>query len=186
MNNDKLTKDSVSVTLNKNRIKQSVLCCIYCGKSYKTKLVLDKHLVLCEVTHKSKTQINNDDEFVLPSQKQLYQIILELSLKCNRLESKVADLSKYINRKIEKVNIIDYLNHKEQPGVKFQDTAIILENKTKREVKNKKIVEKDLLDILENNGVSNAQDVLKDIINARKGTEISMQKIKIHPIKNKH
>ena len=110
MNNDKLTKDSVSVTLNKNRIKQSVLCCIYCGKSYKTKLVLDKHLVLCEVTHKSKTQINNDDEFVLPSQKQLYQIILELSLKCNRLESKVADLSKYINRKIEKVNIIDYLN----------------------------------------------------------------------------
>ena len=61
-----------------------------------------------------------------------------------------------------------------------------MENKTKREVKNKKIVEKDLLDILENNGVSNAQDVLKDIINARKGTEISMQKIKIHPIKNKH
>lgn len=111
MNNDKLTKDSLSITLNKNRIKQSVLCCIYCGKSYKTKLVLDKHLVLCEVTHKSKIQINNDDEFVLPSQKQLYQIILELSLKCNRLESKVAELSKYINRKIERVNIIDYLNN---------------------------------------------------------------------------
>jgi hypothetical protein len=111
MNNDKLTKDSLCVTLNKNRIKQSVLCCIYCGKNYKTKLVLDKHLVLCEVTHKSKIQINNDDEFVLPSQKQLYQIILELSLKCNRLESKVAELSKYINRKIERVNIIDYLNN---------------------------------------------------------------------------
>jgi hypothetical protein len=110
MDNDKLTKNSLSITLNKNRIKQSVLCCIYCGKSYKTKLVLDKHLVLCEVSHKSKTQINNDDEIVLPSQKQLYQIILELSLKCNRLESKVADLSKYINRKIDKVDIIDYLN----------------------------------------------------------------------------
>jgi len=110
MINDKLTKDSISI-VNKNRIKQSVLCCIYCGKSYKTKLVLDKHLVLCEVTHKSKTQINNDDDIVLPSQKQLYQIILELSLKCNRLESKVADLSKYISRKIDKVNIIDYLNN---------------------------------------------------------------------------
>jgi len=111
MDNDKLTKNSLSITLNKNRIKQSVLCCIYCGKSYKTKLVLDKHLVLCEVTHKSKTQINNDDEIVLPSQKQLYQIILELTLKCNRLESKVADLSKYISRKIDKVDIIDYLNN---------------------------------------------------------------------------
>jgi len=111
MDNDKLTKNSISITLNKNRIKQSVLCCVYCGKSYKTKLILDKHLVLCEVTHKSKTQINNDDDIVLPSQKQLYQIILELSLKCNKLESKVADLSKYINRKIDKVNIIDYLNN---------------------------------------------------------------------------
>ena len=111
MDNDKLTKNSLTITLNKNRIKQSVLCCIYCGKSYKTKLVLDKHLVLCEVTHKSKTQINDDDEIVLPSQKQLYQIILELTLKCNRLESKVADLSKYISRKIDKVNIIDYLNN---------------------------------------------------------------------------
>jgi hypothetical protein len=111
MDNNKLTKNSLSITLNKNRIKQSVLCCIYCGKSYKTKLILDKHLVLCEVTHKSKTQINNDDEIILPSQKQLYQIILELSLKCNRLESKVADLSKYINRKIDKVDIIDYLNN---------------------------------------------------------------------------
>jgi len=111
MDNDKLTKNSLSITLNKNRIKQSVLCCIYCGKSYKTKLILDKHLVLCEVTHKSKTQINNDDEIVLPSQKQLYQIILELSLKCNRLETKVTDLSKYINRKIDKVNITDYLNN---------------------------------------------------------------------------
>ena len=110
MDNEKLTKNSLSITLNKNRIKQSVLCCIYCGKSYKTKLVLDKHLVLCEVTHKSKTQTNDDDEIVLPSQKQLYQIILELTLKCNRLESKVADLSKYISRKIDKVNIIDYLN----------------------------------------------------------------------------
>lgn len=125
MNNDKLKKDSVTVTLNKNRIKQSVLCCIYCGKSYKTKLILDKHLVLCEVTHKSKTQINNDDDIVLPSQKQLYQIILELTLKCNRLEGKVTDLSKYITRKIEKVNIIDYLNNNVllKPSILFDNIA---------------------------------------------------------------
>ena len=107
-----------------------------------------------------------------------------INIEIKRLTKSESNLRKKA-KEIEK-NIIDYLNHKEQPGVKFQDTAIILENKTKREVKNKKIVEKDLLDILENNGVSNAQDVLKDIINARKGTEISMQKIKIHPIKNKH
>ena len=37
-------------------------------------------------------------------------------------------------------------------------------------------------DVLKNNGVSNPQGVLKEIIDARKGTEISMQKLKIQQI----
>ena len=41
-----------------NKIKQTALCCIYCGKSYKTRINLDKHLILCEIYHKSKTKTN--------------------------------------------------------------------------------------------------------------------------------
>jgi len=114
----------------KNKIKHSVMCCIYCGKSYKTRINLDKHLILCEITHKSKrtnanmysqsnsNAYNHDDDDCddsIPqniSSKNLYQIVMQLALKCNRLESKVADLSKYATKKIHKIDIIDYLNNK--------------------------------------------------------------------------
>ena len=104
-----------------------------------------------------------------------------INIEIKRLCKITTDLRR--KAKQHEKNIIEYLNHKEQPGVKFQDTAIILENKTKREVKKKQIVEENLLDILRNNGVSNPKDVLIEIIEARKGTEISMQKIKIQQIK---
>jgi hypothetical protein len=108
----------------KNKIKHSAMCCIYCGKSYKTRINLDKHLILCEITHKSKrantasqskcNDYDNDDDGDLMQQqvssKKLYQIVMQLALKCNRLESKVADLSKYANKKIQKIDIIEYLN----------------------------------------------------------------------------
>lgn len=104
-----------------NLIKHPAICCVYCGKSYKTRLNLDKHLVLCEITYKSKkTKHSKDDSSYynehdendedVPSQKILYKIILELSLKCNKLETKVNEMSKYITKKKQKINILDYLN----------------------------------------------------------------------------
>ena len=100
-----------------NKIKHSVMCCIYCGKSYKTRMNLEKHLVLCEITHKPNKQHNEcemvevaeliDDSI---SSKKLYQIVIQLSIKCNRLENKLADLSKHVTKKIQKIDIIDYLN----------------------------------------------------------------------------
>jgi len=108
----------------KNKITHSAMCCIYCGKSYKTRINLEKHLILCEITHKSKRantslQLNGnayeDDEDDLMQQnvssKKLYQIVMQLALKCNRLESKVAELSKYANKNIQKIDVIGYLNN---------------------------------------------------------------------------
>jgi len=106
----------------KNKIKQSAMCCIYCGKSYKVRLNLEKHLILCEITHKSKRPVStsnnnpydddNDDSLQQNiSSKKLYQIVMQLSLKCNRLENKIADLSKYVTKKKQKIDIIEYLNN---------------------------------------------------------------------------
>jgi hypothetical protein len=108
----------------KNKIKHSAMCCIYCGKSYKTRINLDKHLILCEITHQSKhvnkgshsngnTYDDAEDDIMQQtiSSKKLYQIVMQLALKCNRLESKVADLSKYANKNIQKIDVIDYLNN---------------------------------------------------------------------------
>jgi hypothetical protein len=112
----------------KNKIKHSVMCCIYCGKSYKTRMNLEKHLILCEITHKSKKQHHNDCDIVESlddsiSSKKLYQIVMQLSLKCNRLENKVADLSKYVTKKKQKIDIIEYLNNKTNSN---QSSSILL------------------------------------------------------------
>ena len=106
----------------KNKIRHSVMCCIYCGKSYKTRMNLEKHLILCEITQQSKRSLSHskdkdDDDYEdnLMHQnifsKKLYQIVMQLAVKCNRLENKVADLSKYVTKKIQKIDVIDYLNN---------------------------------------------------------------------------
>jgi hypothetical protein len=126
----------------KNKIKQSALCCIYCGKSYKTRITLEKHLILCEITHKSKRNAtndskdyngdNHDDELIEQtfSSKKLYQIVIELAVKCNRLENKVADLSKYVSKKIQKMDAIDYLNNTTKttnyPTILFENITEII------------------------------------------------------------
>jgi hypothetical protein len=116
---------------NNNKIKQSALCCIYCGKSYKTRINLEKHLILCEIYHKSKTKTNNysnDDEMdVIPSQKHMYQIIVELTLKCNRLENKVNELSKNILQKNKKIDVLEFLkNEMYKPDLDFDNITEIV------------------------------------------------------------
>lgn len=109
-----------------NKIKQSALCCVYCGKSYKSRTNLDKHLVLCEIYH-SKIN-NNEDDFIIPSQKHMYQIILGLTLKCNRLENKVNELSKFMTKKIKKIDVLQYLtsNSSIQPTIVFDNITEII------------------------------------------------------------
>jgi hypothetical protein len=107
--NNKQIKEIHNLT-NKNKIKQSALCCVYCGKSYKTRNNLDKHIILCEITHNVRPHTNNEDDIVLPSPKNMYHLLMELTLKCARLENKVTELSKYVSRKKHKINILDYLN----------------------------------------------------------------------------
>jgi hypothetical protein len=106
---------------------------------------LEKHLILCEITNKSKRQISAsnsatyDDDNVDDSMsqnissKKLYQIVMQLALKCNRLENKVADLSKYANKQIQKIDFIDYLNNKTNSTNSSSSTAtppLLFENIT--------------------------------------------------------
>jgi len=120
-----------------NKIKHSVMCCIYCGKSYKTRINLEKHAILCEITVKSKrnhssTDHDNDElEEQTISSKKLYQLVVQLALKCNRLENKVTDLSKHVTKKIQKVDFIDYLNtntnlNQSQPKILFENITEII------------------------------------------------------------
>jgi hypothetical protein len=93
-------------------ISISFLYCHYCAKKYKTRNMLEKHTLLCEIIYKT----NNgklrfvDEEDELPSQKRLYQMLLELGCKYNRLEEKVNEMNKYIVKKKKKINVLEWLN----------------------------------------------------------------------------
>ena len=110
-----------------NKIKQSCLCCIYCGKSYKTRNNMDKHVVLCETIYRSKNNKSlslQDDEIEdiqLPTQKQMYNIILELTVKYNKLEEKMEQMTKWIEKKKKKINVIEWLNTNITPTCTFDE-----------------------------------------------------------------
>jgi hypothetical protein len=115
--------------------------CSHCGKYYKTRVNLNKHQILCETltrAKKSKRNNNNNEneEFLepLPSQKQMYKIILDLALKCNHLEEKMEEMQKWVDKKKKKINVIDWLNN-QYPTLnitfeQFKDSIIILKEET--------------------------------------------------------
>lgn len=104
-----------------NMIKQPAQCCVYCGKSYKKKCNLEKHINLCELLNKSKKTLVIEDEEEIPSQRKIYQILLELGNKYNRLEEKIDELNKWVVKKKKKINVIEWLNTNITPEIKFEN-----------------------------------------------------------------
>lgn len=105
----------------------------------------------------------------------------DLNIELKRVVKNASDIRKQI--KVVEKNILEYLNEKDQPGVKYKDIAIVIENKPKRTGKSKKDKEEDSLRILEEYGISDAKDVLKKIQEAQRGEEVENKKIKIKQIK---
>jgi hypothetical protein len=135
-----MKNNTINEINEKNKIKHSALCCVYCGKAYKTKQNLDKHLILCEIYNKSKNrstsssghsiQKDEEDEIMttIPSSKIMYQIVMELSLKYNNLETKLNEMRNYLSKKIKKIDIFQYLNdnNKVQPTLLFDHITEII------------------------------------------------------------
>jgi hypothetical protein len=98
----------------------STHCCIHCGKGYKTKSNLDKHIHLCELIHRvKKTGIRIEEEEELPCPRKMFQMLLELGLKYNQLEEKVSEINKWVIKKKKKINVLEWLNGNISPLVAF-------------------------------------------------------------------
>ena len=93
--------------------------CVYCGKEYKSKTSLEKHYVLCEITHRKNISEREEIEDELPTHKQMYKIILELTMKYNQLLEKVETMSVFVDVKKKKINIIEWLNTNMVPREHF-------------------------------------------------------------------
>ena len=98
-------------------------CCIWCGKDYKTKINLEKHVILCELIHKSnskKKSVPCDDiSEDLPSPKKMYQMLLELGYKYCKLEEKMEQVNKFVVKNKKKINVIEWLNNNAAPKLVF-------------------------------------------------------------------
>lgn len=75
--------------------------------------------------------------------------------------------------------IFDYLKAKDQPGLKHQGTAILLEQKEVRPAKKKKDINTCAITILEKYGIKNPEKALNEIIESRKSDPVKKEKLTI-------
>ena len=108
-----------------NRIKQPSQCCQFCGKSYIKKTNLNNHIILCELLHtSSKMNANEIEEVVeIPSQKKIYQMLLELSKKVNGLDKQMEEVNKWVVKRKKKINVIEWLNEHMKPEFNFDNLS---------------------------------------------------------------
>lgn len=103
-----------------NRIKITGNCCVHCGKTYKKRDNLDKHIPFCELKHNSKKLVlEDDDELVIPSAKNMYFMLIELGKKYNSLEEKMSEMSKWVSKKKKSINVVEWLNTNIAPNMTF-------------------------------------------------------------------
>ena len=125
MNNQEISNNIINLPSKKSN---DVGCCIHCGKGYKSKTMLEKHLILCEITHKTKNKQIDVFENDVPSQKMMYKMILELGQKLNRMEEKMDKVNKWVVKKKKKINVLEWLNNTVKPEYTFErviDNVII-------------------------------------------------------------
>ncbi len=88
-------------------------------------------------------------------------------------------------KQIEK-EIKDYLDAKDQPGLKYKGIAIVKETKAKHKPKKKADQKADAIYVLEQNGIEDPEKVLEEILTARKGSPTEQTKLKFKKYKNKN
>ena len=112
--------------LNIKPITYPTSCCIHCGKQYKNRKAYEKHTMLCDLIIKSKYKkiklIHDDEEDYIPSTRELYNIINELSSKYNQLNEKMNAMNKYVMKEKKRINIIDWLNTNIKPTKTYNET----------------------------------------------------------------
>jgi len=78
------------------------------------------------------------------------------------------------------IQIIDYLVHKNLPGIKYNGLAIMVENKSKRGRKKASDAKEDSIRILQESGIHhNTEKVLDRLLEARRGDTTEKKKLKI-------
>ena len=102
--------------------------CEYCSKRYVRKKCYQHHILICKLSKKdSKEYIRNVEDNTMqkiPTQKELYQIIIDLNNKYERLESEYHQLKQFVNNKRRQIDIVEWLNQNSQLEMSFRDVFL--------------------------------------------------------------
>ena len=106
-------------------------CCGVCNKEYTRKSSLDKHKILCDFKIKTKREhlIESEELGDLPNHYQLVKIVQELTLKMIKMDEKMEQMQKWVEKKKRKLNVIVWLNSNVTPTIGFLEwvnTALIV------------------------------------------------------------
>lgn len=114
---------------------------------------------------------------------EIASFITELKNINIEIKNRKEQLFKFKKRKeeIEKT-IQDFLVEKDQPGVKYNGTAVVLEEKIRRIRKSKEEKNNDCINVLKHYNISNADKIYNEIISASKGVEETKKAVKISNI----
>ena len=82
--------------------------------------------------------------------------------------------------------IEEYLEEKDQPGLKYKGTAITRETQVKRKIKKKSDKMASEISVLEKHGIYSPERVLKEIDDARRYSPTEVRKLKFKTIKEKY
>jgi hypothetical protein len=129
-----------------------MFCCTYCQRNFQRKIYFDRHVIACQYLSKTSNERKLETEELsdTPSVRALYDVVLALAAKCNALEAKLTDLSKWTNIAKQKLNITDWLNATYPAGQNYQDWFNLLP-----------VTSEDLLVLFETNYAQGVVHVLK-------------------------
>ena len=113
-------------------------------------------------------------------------VVQEIDTIDKEIKTLRLNLSRLTNRKkILETKIINFLDQKDQPGLKYKDITIISEEKDRHfRLKKKDRLQKGK-NILQKYGVPNSEKVLEELLNNLKGDAVSYKKVKISKVKEK-
>ena len=106
-----------------NLIKQPAQCCTHCGKSFKKKTNLQKHVALCELIVESNKRRSPTDIITVPSQEKIYIMLLEIGHRFTVMENKIQEMQTYISKSRKKLNVVDWLNKRPRPTMCFSQLS---------------------------------------------------------------
>lgn len=96
--------------------------CVLCKKEYKLKSNYTKHTLLCETINKTQHErIRENDTDKMPTMREMYSILLEVTAKYSQLEKKMEEMTKWTEIKKRKLNIIEWLNETNISTISFNE-----------------------------------------------------------------